>query len=134
MNQIRSDSTFKGAMGRPLMKVVYLNKMSSKENRNRICKDVFMTISIVIFTKKDFYLLDELNHQIGMFQASGLIDFWHNQDINRGIVDENDSKIPTVLTLRQMMSSFQILLIGLFVSLVVHIIELFLKYLPIINH
>lgn len=130
MNQIRSDSTFKGAMGRPLMKVVYLNKMSSKENRNRICKDVFMTISIVIFTKKDFYLLDELNHQIGMFQASGLIDFWHNQDINRGIVDENDSKIPTVLTLRQMMSSFQILLIGLFVSLVVHIIELFLKYLP----
>lgn len=130
MNQIRSDSTFKGAMGRPLMKVVYLNQMSSKENRNRICKDVFMTISIVIFTKKDFYLLDELNHQIGMFQASGLIDFWHNQDINRGIVDENDSKIPTVLTLRQMMCSFQILLIGLFVSLVVHVIELFLKYLP----
>lgn len=130
MNQIRSDSTFKGAMGRPLMKVVYLNQMSSKENRNRICKDVFMTISIVIFTKKDFYLLDELNHQIGMFQASGLIDFWHNQDINRGIVDENDSKIPTVLTLRQMMCSFQILLIGLFVSLVVHIIEFFLKYLP----
>lgn len=113
-------------MGRPLMKVIYLNQISSKEKRNHICKDVFMTISVVIFTKKDFYLLDEINNKIGMFQAAGLIDFWHNQNVNREIIDK-DKRYPVVLTLNQLLSCFQLLFVGFLISFLVFILEIFLK-------
>lgn len=126
MKKINSDPTFKGAMGRPLMKVIYLNQMSPKENRNHICKDVFMTISVVIFTKKDFYLLDKINNEIGKFQASGLIDFWHNQNVNREVEDK-DKRYPTVLKLTQLLSCFQLLFVGFLVSFLIFISEIFLK-------
>lgn len=133
LKKIRGDPTFKGAMGRPLMKVIYLNQISSSENFNKICKDVFMTIPVVIFSKKDFYLLDKLNHLIGIFQASGLIDFWHYENVDKKIIVDKTSKVATILTFNQLLSCFQILLLGYFLSFVVFIVEASMKIILILS-
>lgn len=112
MKNILTNPNFKGALGRPLMKVLYLNQNSPRQARFKICKEIFMTISVVIFTKKDFYLLDELNNRIGAFKSAGLIEHWHLEDVDVGMLNEKERAYPKVLGLKHSMGCFQILFCG----------------------
>lgn len=86
-----------------------------------------MNIPIVIYTQKDFFLLDALNEKLGTLKASGLINFWHKQQVPEDISSSNEFKLPKVLNLHHLMGSFQILIFGLVSSIFAFISELLLK-------
>lgn len=118
--QVHIDSTFKAGYEQSLMRTFYQNRLKSPMH---ICKEVFMTIPEVFYTKKDFYLLDELNRKIEMMKASGLIEFWSSQNINKNIMNVKETAQPKVLGLSQLKGCFYILFIGLGISSLVFLCE-----------
>lgn len=71
------ESTFKGAILRSLNSILYSNQLNYANQKmiTFICKEHFMSIPVVIFTRKNFYLLESINEKISIFQAAGLIEF-----------------------------------------------------------
>src|SRR4051812_41287435 len=59
MKQIKHDSFFKGAIGRSYPRLLYMNQLSSQDDQLFYCRDVLLTMPVVIYTKKSFYLLEE---------------------------------------------------------------------------
>lgn len=127
MNKIRDDPNFRGAFGRSFFKTLYDQQISPDNTRNRICKEPFMTVPIIIYTKKDFYLLDKINEKIEFLKASGLIDFWHYQEVKKGAMFEAEFKGPRTLKIEHLLGCFQILLYGCFISLIILALEFLLS-------
>lgn len=124
LKKIRSDSTFKGALGRPLTRVLYTNRLSPKSARNVVCNEILMTIPVAIFTKKDFFLLEAFNEKIQNLKAAGLIEFWDFRKSEDKFSSKSDLRKPKVLNLNHLEGSFLILLVGTFISFVVFVIEI----------
>lgn len=86
--------------------------MTPKDSANLICNEVVFTYPVVIYTKRDFFLLDAINAKLAIFKSAGLINFWHNQYVDRKISRRNEENSPKVLHLKHLQGSFQILAIG----------------------
>lgn len=83
-----------------------------------------MTVPIIIYTKKNFYILDKLNEKIEALKAAGLIDFWFYEDFDtRKLTVQEDDGL-RVLTIAQLLGSFQILLAGCLVGLAAFCFEI----------
>lgn len=124
---IQSDSNIKAAFGQPLSITLYFNQILPKNLRYKVCKDVFMTMHTVAYTKRDFYLLDAINEKIGIFTAAGLFGFWRSQTVDDRFLYMKATVYPSVLTIHQLMGCFQILLIGCAMGLVAFVIEVLLR-------
>ncbi|KAG5674080.1 hypothetical protein PVAND_004067 [Polypedilum vanderplanki] len=121
--------SFKGAFLRSLTGIQYLNQYNYNKNKTTakmfmICKEYFMTIPVVIYTKKDFYLVNKINEKIQLMQAAGLIDYWHSQSIDRKYEKIAASAAqPIKLSFNHLLSCFTILICGLIISLIIFIAE-----------
>lgn len=80
-----------------------------------------MSISVVIYTPKNFYLLEKINEKISQFSASGLLLHWHIYD--RKINPVDNSNEPKKLNMHHLEGMFQIWFFGCFVSTLVFAIE-----------
>lgn len=125
LKKIRSDSKFKGAFGRAFTRINYLNYNTSKKLRNRICKDVVMSVPCVFYTRKDLFLLGEMNKLIGDIVAAGLIKFWNRKFAEEVRIPE--AKELKVLTVHEMSGSIQIWIFGCMTSFVVFVLEVLIK-------
>lgn len=128
-SMIQKNPNFKGAHAHWLMLTLYENLKLPKESQQKICKETFMTIPLVIYTKKDFYLLDAINEQIAEFQAVGLISLWQYEDFDKRYFNTKQAKQPKVLSTNQLMGSFQVLTFGHLIAIVVFTFELALYYI-----
>lgn len=123
LQNIQNDSSFKGAYFMSLFRALYLNNVRSRKQRFEICKEVFVTIPEVIYTKKYFYLLDELSNGINGLKASGLMSYWNAQE-DKKIDNENSLKS---LTLNDYKGCFFVLFSGFVIGLVLFLIEVLFK-------
>lgn len=112
LNKIQSDSSFKGAYIRSLPLALYTNQKLPKEKWFRICKQPLMSIPVVIYTVKDFFLLDEMNEWIEVLKSAGLIQYWSNQDIDMKYLKVREESSLKPLNLEQLQGSFELLLSG----------------------
>lgn len=85
---------------------------------------MFITIPLVFYVKKDFYLLDALNDKIELLKAAGLINFWQSQDIHIEILKDKSPNFARVLKFTQLVGCFQLLLFGLLISFIVFLLEI----------
>lgn len=121
--KVISDPTAKFAFGNPLTTTLYDNTARHRNYHYKICKEVVAMIPVVIYTKKDFFLLAAFNQKIELLKASGLIQFWHYQDIDRKIPDDVRPTYQKALTLGQLVGSFHLLFIGYALSVTVFTAE-----------
>lgn len=122
--RIQFDPQFKGTIVRSLANVVHLNKNVTSGRPFTICKEVFITIPDVIYTRKNFYLLDALDEKIHNLKAAGLIELWHSQDLDEKFWSHKVSGRVKPFTLQQLFGCFQILLAGYMMSVIVFLFEL----------
>lgn len=120
------DPEFKGTFIRSFTNIVYCNQKNAHQKDVKMCKEVYSTTPIVMFVKKDFYLLDEINQRIDMLISSGLIEFWHFQDVDKRFLNIKHPKHPKVLTVKRLNGSLYILLCGYVISSAILGIELVL--------
>ena len=125
--RIRDDPSFKGAFGLTMTQVLYFNQKISKNSQVKVCKDTVMMTPLAIYTQKDFYLNDEINNLIEQFKAGGLIDFWRYQELEKRKIVDDGKNSPKVLTLNQLLGSFEILLLGVVFSCFVFVCEILRK-------
>lgn len=105
--------------------MIYQNQFLPFNLRKTICKEVFLTVPEVIFTIKDFFLLDELNKKIQMLEASGLIEFWGYKYIDKKHLNLKQSNEPKVLTMNNFKGCFGVLMFGAATSFVSFVFESF---------
>jgi hypothetical protein len=104
--------------------ILFVNQNANEENHQKICDEVFATVPMVIYTVKNFWLLEGIDEKIGTFLAAGLMDFWYFQFIDREksrvvLLD----KAPKILSLGQFQGCFLVLLSGLGLGLAIFVME-----------
>lgn len=107
-----------------IIPVLYLNQNFSESSRFKICKDVLFTSPVVIYTRKNFFLLDALNEKIELLKSAGLIHFWQLQDVDEKFLNVIESEYLEALTVEHLMGSFYILFMGCLASFTVFIYEI----------
>lgn len=122
--RIQIDPSFRGAYPKTLLGTLYENQMTLKSKRLKFCKESFTSIPTIIYTKKDFYLLDAMNELIEMLKAAGLIDYWHFQSIDRQLLSYVPPRKPKILNVDGLMGGFQVLGFGCAISFVVFVSEI----------
>lgn len=127
IQKVRNDPNFPGAIALSLRSMLYMNQiLGVNERRYYYCNEILVMVPIVIYTQKDFFLINEINNKIEVFKSAGLIEYW---DFKGG--DEkalNTGKYPGVLTIDHLTGSFQILILGSFISSIVFIIEILFNF------
>jgi hypothetical protein len=83
-----------------------------------------MTIPIVIYTTKNFYLVDEINERLTLFSSTGLVNFWRYQSINLKSIRVSEESSPRVLTFESLRGCFEVLFVGCAVASLTFLIEL----------
>lgn len=114
-----ADPKFKGTIA--FAYTEYLYEVQRNTPKFRICKEIFMTIPSVIYTPKDFYLVDALSEMIEAYKAAGLIEHWHSKSFYK--TKSRDSQSPQVIKLRHLEGCFEEWLVGLLLSFMVFIME-----------
>lgn len=127
MHKIQSDSSLKKTFGQSHLLTVYYNQVGSKGSRYTFCKETFMTVPSVIYTRKDFYLYDSLNEKIEVLRGAGLIDFWQFQYIDKRFINFKAAIEPKVMTMFQLLGCFEILFIGSVVSFLIFLLEMMFR-------
>lgn len=94
--------------------------------RSSVCKESMFTTPIVIYSVKNFQLLDAFNENLEVFHTAGLIPFWRSQYLDDKLLNVKKAKHPKVLTLQHLIGCFYILFFGLFISLICFLFEMFL--------
>jgi hypothetical protein len=118
IRKVRNDSSFKGAIFSTLVKTIYFNQFETKENQSVACKEKVMTIPVVIYAQKDFYLLESMNEKIKMLITAGLIEYWNFEGINKQRISQKNEKNPKILTLYHVSGCFYILVFDWLLSLI----------------
>lgn len=123
------DMDFKGALSEQLSIVTFRNRDNELFQKSTVCKENFMTTPTVVYTRKNFYLVNSLNHIIQQLKASGLVHYWHSKMLDKTSISAKASKQAQQLQIAHLQGSFQLWSSGLALSSIVFITELILKIL-----
>lgn len=121
--KMRTDPYFKGATVQPLLKTLFKNKQFKVTERYVICREVFKMIPIVIYSRKNYFLLDAFNDKIKFFRAAGLVEYWHFQNVDKKFLNSKIFDGPKVLTFDQLVGCFGVLVLGLLTGFISFIFE-----------
>lgn len=119
-----NDPDFKGVFFRSLTGVLYQNQKNFNGTRFLLCKEKFLTIPVVIYVQKGFYLLQSLNEHIWQLDAGGLLDYWHSQIIDSRYLNVIESQEPSAIELHHLSGCFLLLLIGAVIAAVAFLCEI----------
>lgn len=123
MDRIQSDSSFKGALAQSFIKVLYHNSMRNRSERLVICREVVSAAPIVIYTRKNYFLLEAINAQIEKLKSSGLINYWRRKFLNKNFMTRRTHSGPRILTVDNLSGALEIWLLGCIVGSAVFVIE-----------
>jgi hypothetical protein len=122
----------------PWSKMTYLATPSDVVNSNRVtkeklfhqlCKQTMKTENVVLYFPKNFYLIDAINEKIGIFKASGLMDYWIDNFVEKRFLHFNMSNNgPKQLNLDHFYGVFCIFLTGCSTAIFVFIMEILIIF------
>lgn len=92
-----------------------------------MCKEVFMTIPVVLYTLKDFYLLDSLDEKIEQMKSAGLFEKLNLDIIKKNLVKNDVEMFPKVLNVNNLLGSFQLLCLGFCLASLVFGLEILME-------
>ena len=122
MNDVKNPN-FKGAFSKTFTGALYLNQLNFNSTMFKICKEVYLTQPIVVYVQKDFYLVNEINEKILLFQAAGLVQHWHSKTVDNKFLKIEESMSLKALNIHHLYGSFQLWLCGCGVTVLVFIGE-----------
>lgn len=94
---------------------------------HKICNEPLMSISLVLYFRRNFFLRTEIDSKIKALISSGLIDYWIGRSIND--FKHTKNREPTKLNLEELRGPFNILFIGYSAALLVFLVEMSMRRL-----
>lgn len=126
---IRRDPLFKGTVSESMTSALYFNQIHHDQPEiNKICKQKFKTLQVVILMKKESFVIGALNIYIELLKSAGLIEYWHSKILDLKYRDISNSKRPHVLTLQQLSGSFNLLICGHLIAILSFIINFAVRH------
>lgn len=120
------DPEFKGVVFQYVTTALYSNQMNHNSFTYKICKESLMTNHLVIYFRKGFYLVDEINERIMNFQAGGITNYFIGKYADEKFKVTDTEEGPSELTVEQMIGIFQLWSFGLAFCLIVFFAEFFM--------
>lgn len=126
LKNVQTNPYFKGAYGMSLLSIMYYNQQRSEENRYKICKEVILNVPVVIYTRKNFFLIDAINDLIRNLKSAGLIEFWNFEEVDKKLLKLKKNSEPKVLTTFHLIGCFHVLFTGALLSFLIFLFEIFI--------
>lgn len=125
LDKIQNDESFEAAFATSLSTVLIANEVKPQDFRYKIYKDVVLTLPIVIYARKNFYLTDKFSEHIENLNAAGLTFYWQFQSFDRNYWKKFKEKSSAkFLSVSRLKGCFHILIAGQIVSLFLFFLEL----------
>lgn len=122
LKRISTDPNFKGAVAKPKTQALYINARSRA--KFKILDEDYFLVPIVMYSKKDFFLIDALNEQLSKFKAYGFLKYYRYQ--NQEALMQQNQAIPKVLGIERLSGCFYLLFCGFVLSAVSFVAEIIL--------
>lgn len=123
--KLSKDPSFKGCIGKSLVHTLQAINHDQNILKLNILDEIFLTIPNVIYTRKNFFLLDIFNERIELIKSSGLLQFWHYKSKLVSEPKSRKKKNPKILTMESLNGCFYILVVGISLGFLGFIIELY---------
>lgn len=106
-------SDFEGALVSGLNEILLINQNNEYNFTFKFCKERIMGISIVMYFRKNFFLIPAINEVIGNLISAGLIDQFHHKYIDKERASkEIEDSGPKVITISHLIGCFQLWAFG----------------------
>lgn len=123
-NQPLQDST-NAAFMTSLTDVIFRNQLSYKDFVLKTCKEYLMTVSVVMYFPKNFYLREAINEILNDLSSIGLLEYWiQNYSDTRFLTIQKEQIGPKKLEIHHLFGPFNIWIIGIIVSLIIFFVEI----------
>lgn len=103
--------------------VAFANKAGYPDKFFHFADEVFFVFNLVIFMHRQSCLTEEINRYILDFGSNGLLDLWMHEFIDRSYLKERVVTAPKNLEIVQLLGSFELLAMGLSLSLIAFLLE-----------
>lgn len=124
MKKLR-ESTFEGAMVSGLNEILIISQNNEYNFTFKFCKERLMGIPIVIYFKKNYFLIPEINKVIRNLNSGGLIEKWHYNYIDKRYLKKADDLAgPKVITVGHLSGSFQVWACGCMLAIICFLAEI----------
>lgn len=102
------------------------NKQTVKNHTLKFCKERFLLNQIVFYFPKDFYLTEEISHQIIELSANGILDHLVSEYADHAFLNVKPVDVgPLPITFIQISGIFHVCAACLLISFFVFLVELF---------
>lgn len=118
---------FKGATVGPVSEVLYANQQNYENFTLRVLPEVLFSVPVAVFLPKNHFLVNEINSQISILNAAGLVDYWITKYLHFK-AREVSSSIPKKLNVGQLQGGLLMYLAGCGLGFLVFLIELFTMF------
>lgn len=131
MKNLRS-ADYKGTYISSLTETLRENQMNHFNFTFKICKESVATVSVVIYFRKNYFLVETINGILHKLEAAGLIEYW-----DQNYIDEKSWKRREVtsdrkiLTLDHLAGCFQVWAFGCCFSLLCFMLEIIFEFLTV---
>lgn len=113
---------FKGGVAHPLDTVM---RHSTKEIQFKSIQKPLSSMPVVMFFQKDSYLTKMFSDEINDISASGLVEYWIQQEGNSTMKGNSDKNGPNPMSVNELSAAFIICCCGLIISFIGFIAEFF---------
>jgi hypothetical protein len=122
-------SSFKGTLVSGLNEILLLNQRNEYNFTFNFCKERVVGISIVMYFKKNFFLIPALNSVLRNLVSAGIPEYLHKRYLDENILSARKTNGPKALNFHLALGCFQIWFVGCVVSFVCFIAELICGFL-----
>lgn len=129
LNSLRS-SSFPGTYVSGLNEIIIINQNKKYNFTFKFCKERVTFVPIVMYFRKNFFIIPAINDVVGNLVSAGLIEHWHYNYIDdRLLVQKEETSGPQVMTLDHLIGCFQLLACGCLIACFCFLAEVFCNYL-----
>lgn len=108
--------------------VLYLNKIHHKDFTYKILDEVIVMVPIVIYFKKNSFLVEAMNEKLSVFKSAGLINYWTGNSLQSKYLKAEETNVgPRKLTVKTISGALQLTILGWIASLIAFMLE-FIKF------
>ena len=114
--------------------LLYLNKINHKKFHFRVLKEYLFTAQSCWAFPKNSWIVQAFDEKIGLMAENGLTDYLIRQFLDPQYLHiKNLKKGPRKLNIDQLLGGFEVLITGLFLSLLLFCFEFLSKFLKSIH-
>lgn len=117
------DPDFKGALFSSEEHVAYMNQRFFPRAFFHTAEEIIFSFNLCIYMHRQSCLTQEINHNILKLQSCGMLEAWSKKFVDPSFLKERTFNEPKVMVVQQLLGSYELLFIGLILSLKAFIFE-----------